>query len=299
MIRCLTPKIGLGTVQFGQPYGISNSQGQTPIEEVKKILSFATKHAMSVLDTAAVYGESETILGQLLPNQHTFDIVTKVPALGVSSITERESEKVRESFFTSLRRLKQPSIYGLLMHDANDFLASNGQLLMGALLALKEEGLVKKIGVSVYTPEQVDRIVSRYPIDLIQLPLNVFDQRFLLNGQLRGLKKQGVEIHARSIFLQGLLLMESEYVPTALMALFKECIERYHAFRKGRGLTLLQSALNFVMGVKEVDHVIVGVNHLAQLQEICQHVPVSSVNDYRSYAVEDERLINPSLWKAW
>lgn len=286
-------KIGIGTVQFGLDYGVSNKEGKTPPEEVAKILDIASKSGIRVIDTAALYGSSEEVLGGALSAGHKMDIVTKTIRFNKNEITPGDAVALEAAFIVSLSRLRAKSVYGLLLHDANDLLAKNGQLLMEKMLDLKGRGLVKKIGVSVYTGEQIDRALES-PLDLVQLPVSVFDQRLIFSGHLSRLKKAGVEVHGRSVFLQGLLLMEPSELP-AFFAPVKERLESYHEFIGRQTVSPVHAAIGFVMGLDEVDTVVCGVNNHRQLLEILKARPLLPA-DFNRFAITDETMLNPVNW---
>lgn len=288
-------KLGIGTVQFGLDYGISNKEGRTPENEVVEILRTAPQYGISVIDTAALYGTSEEVLGRTLPTDHKFEIITKTPGFSKKEIAKDNISFLEETFYESLKRLNQRSIYGLLVHNADDILTKNGYLLVDKMNKLKEEGLVKKIGVSVYTAEQINRILERYQIDLIQLPVNVLDQRLILSGHLLELKKAKVEVHARSIFLQGLLLLNPEELSNYFDSI-KTHLNGYHEFIKQQGLSPVQAAIGFVMGLKDVDAVIFGVNNLQQLKEVCTNMGPLPSEYFSHFGITDEFVLNPVHW---
>jgi aryl-alcohol dehydrogenase-like predicted oxidoreductase len=290
-------KLGLGTVQFGLDYGISNQAGRTPPEEVRKILEVAAENGIRVLDTAALYGTSEEVLGQSLPPDHAFDIVTKTPVFSDGCLSSDDARRLEETFQQSLSKMRQPGVYGLLMHNADNLLAKNGELLMGKMLDLKQRGLVKKVGASVYAGEQIDRLLQSYQLDLVQLPVNVLDQRLLAGGQLARLKRAGVEIHARSAFLQGLLLMEPDSLPTYFESA-KAHLKSYRAYLREHGISPLQAALGFVVGLKEVDVVLCGINNHQQLEElIALAQPLPGFDRLMDFAIDDPAILNPSRWQ--
>lgn len=289
-------KIGLGTVQFGIDYGISNQDGKTTLDEIERILDVATDNGLSVIDTAAMYGTSEEALGKTLSESHRFKIVTKTPIFTASPIASDDVQRLEDSFFQSLQKMKRASIYGLLIHNAEDLLNENGHLLFAKMSELKQKGLVEKVGVSVYTALQIDDILEKFQIDIIQLPINVLDQRLLISGHLSELKKRGVEIHARSVFLQGLLLMSSETLPPFFDSV-REHLKNYHRTIHKHGLTPVRAALGFLISIPDIDFIICGVNNHSQLKEICaEAVPVGSM-DFSSFALSDETILNPSNWR--
>jgi aryl-alcohol dehydrogenase-like predicted oxidoreductase len=291
-------KLGLGTVQFGLDYGISNAAGVTISEDVEIILELAQRKGITLLDTAPVYGKSEEILGNNLSDKHNFCIATKTPSYRKIKIDKADGQYLKETFQISLSRLKQSSLYCLLVHHAEDLLSPNGNILWEAMEELKTAGLVKKIGVSVYSPEQIEKILAQYLPDVIQAPVNVLDQRLIKTGCLKQLKKQGIEVHSRSVFLQGLLLMPTTNLPTHFDP-FRPLLESYHKTLQEYGISLLSAALGFVYGLPDIDHVLVGINNKRHLEEIIEAVnTLNSLKqiDFSKYTVTDELMINPSLW---
>lgn len=290
--------LGLGTVQFGCDYGIANRSGQVSYEEVERILGRAATLGIKVLDTAALYGLSEETLGTVLGPEHPFQIVTKTCKLAADSVTDNETVQLVRTFERSLKRMNQNSVYGLLIHDANDLLKPGGGKLVETLNQLKSDGRVTKIGVSVYTPEQIDKLLAMFTPDLIQVPLNVFDQRLVSGGHLERLRRGGVEIHVRSVFLQGLLLMP----PGTVDAYFEPMRARlvnFHNDMTAIGSTPLQGALQFALSRTEVDTVLVGVCSRSELEEIRSAAihPTSTEMDFSRWAVNDPRFVDPSQWR--
>src|SRR5690606_38310207 len=172
----LPTRIGLGTVQLGKDYGVTNHAGRPSLEEAAQIVQVAAGHGVKVIDTAAVYGKSERVLGQILRGSQDFRIVTKIPPLRERAITSRQIDLVKSAFERSLHRLDVGKVYGLLVHNPDDLLADGGDWLWEVLCELQEAGRVEKIGVSVYGEAQLEPILDEFEIDLVQLPLNVLDQ---------------------------------------------------------------------------------------------------------------------------
>jgi len=188
----------LGTVQFGLPYGITNVNGQVDKNEAKKILNFAKKVGINTLDTAISYGNSENTLGEI--GVKGFKIITKT-----SPLRNNVSEVIK-NFHQSLNKLGVKQVEGLLIHNFQDTKEKMFNVLLNELNNFKKAGLIRKIGFSTYNPEEIDFLLSNYEFDLIQVPFNVFDTRLIEGGQLNALKNRNIEVHARSIFLQGVLL---------------------------------------------------------------------------------------------
>lgn len=290
-------KLGLGTVQFGLDYGVSNKAGRTTLQEARSIVNAAAEAGVRVLDTARVYGESEEVLGRVLPRRHAFDIVTKLPTLLSPDGQRFDAAGADRLLADSLERLRQPAVYGLLLHRAGDLLSPAGDAVMAWLLRCKALGKVRKVGVSVYAEDDIAGLIARYPLDLVQAPVNVFDQRLLRGGALRACKERGVEVHARSVFLQGLLLMDREDVPDYFKP-YENHLETYRLFLDRTGMSPVEAALSYVDGIEEVDAFVCGVNDRRQLLQLIASLPDGRRDlDYAPYAASDPALLNPANWK--
>jgi aryl-alcohol dehydrogenase-like predicted oxidoreductase len=286
----LAPRIGLGTVQFGTDYGISNTAGQVPAAEVSAILAAAQEAGIRVLDTAASYGSAEEVLGRALRPDHRFDIVTKTLPLadGLEAVENRARR--------SLKLLGHQPAEAILVHAAKDLAGPDGPRLWALLQRLRDEGLFKRIGISTYFADGPLELARRYRPDIVQIPFSILDQRLKQNGELARLKDLGTEIHVRSIFLQGLLLMD----PTRLPARLTHSGPALAAIRSGieqAGLTPLSAAIGFVLTQEEVDIAIVGVTSRDELSEI---VIASGAKlpefDWPACAIDDPVTLTPSLW---
>jgi aryl-alcohol dehydrogenase-like predicted oxidoreductase len=292
-------KLGLGTVQFGMAYGVSNSRGQVPEPEAAEMLDLAAKSGVRVLDTAQAYGDSEAVLGRILSAKHDFHIVTKI-APGASRTAAQSAQSLRTGFRRSLERLRQNSVYALLCHDSSQLLGIGGQALWREMTALRDEGRVRKIGVSVYTRDEITQLLAAFEIEIIQLPFNLLDQRLLKSGVLQDLKRRGIEIHARSTFLQGLLLSDPRDLD-ACFAPLRGHLAGMAAMLRGHDLTALSGALACSLQREEIDTVLVGITSPMELSEIfaaMAALPTGEI-DFSPCALDDERFLNPSYWNSF
>ncbi len=288
--------MGLGTAQFGMDYGISNRSGQNSLDEVRQILEEAQTLGINMLDTSPNYGNSEEVLGQCLSDNNDFNIITKTPVFDEKIITQKSGDILAEYCECSLEQLGCNTLYGLLVHHAENLLSPGGEYLAKSLMELKSRGLVTKIGVSVYNSNQIDSVLNIFKPDIIQLPINLFDQRLINSGHLRKLKKQNIEIHARSIFLQGLLLMEHEKLPDFFEPI-KNNLVGYFGFLKENKISPQTAALNFVKNIEEIDYIILGVNSVNHLRENMVAYQKEADIDCSEFAISDEKFINPALWE--
>jgi aryl-alcohol dehydrogenase-like predicted oxidoreductase len=294
----MAAKLGLGTAQFGMDYGISNQAGQCPPEEARRILALAAVRGVQLIDTAPSYGNSEAVLGSNLPRSHDFDVVTKTPVFTGSEFGAAECVALRESMARTLSRLGLPFVYGFLVHHAEELLAARGEVLFNEMMALKEQGLARKIGVSVYTADQIERLCNRYPIDLIQVPVSIFDQRLVSGGYLRELQASGIEVHVRSVFLQGLVLMRPELAPAHFDAI-RPLLRDFHAAAQACDTTPMGLALHYIRQVESIDGMVIGVcsaSELGQILDILDDEPGLDFN-FERFAINDDQMINPANWR--
>jgi aryl-alcohol dehydrogenase-like predicted oxidoreductase len=285
-----TSKLALGTAQFGLDYGVTNHSGQTSQNDVSKILRLAQELGIGVLDTAAAYGEAERVLGSHETSK--FRVVTKI------SLPPRAAELseswVVEQVEESLLRLRRPSLSAVLIHAPENLRGPHGARLISGLIKARESGLTEKVGVSIYEPRDLGWIFELLDPEIVQAPLNVFDRRLVSSGWLKRLSGRGVEVHVRSVFLQGSLLAEIKALPEFLMPWANE----FYSFRKWadhQGLSPIEAALGFPLSFNGVDKIVVGVTSAQQLEEAV-FASTASVIEYPTFSLEDSHLINPVNW---
>ena len=278
-------KLALGTVQFGLDYGVTNQSGKVEESKIEGILGFAKSNGIDILDTASGYGNSEQVLGGV--GVDGYQIITKTASLKYGV------DEVIKGFYQSLKYLNQKSVDGLLIHDINEVNDKEFDDLFERLHELKRQGLINKIGFSTYTPKQVNFLLENFDFDIIQLPFNVFDTRLAEGGQLQALKKKKIEIHARSVFLQGILLDFNNL--SSYFSTWRGQFDKYQEVVEKSGMSLLEYALNFALNTQEIGKVLVGVNSEQQLREIFQSAQKEGKSS--AYPINDVNLLNPSLWK--
>ena len=285
-------RLALGTAQFGMNYGIANQSGQVMPDVARSIVELSRSSGFDTLDTAMSYGDSEQRLGQI--GVKDWRIVSKLPAVpaGCSDIPQWAAAAVDKS----LQRLKTDKLYGLLLHRPQQLMEREGDQLYLALQGLKRDGRIQKIGVSIYDPSELTGILDRYRIDLVQAPFNVLDRRMIETGWLQRLSDQDTELHVRSVFLQGLLLMKPGDRPlkfsrwSALWARWDEWLAQC-------GLTPLQACLRYALSFQQIGKVIVGVDSPRQLDEIIKASvgPLPRVPD--EISTNEVNLLSPTNWK--
>lgn len=297
-----TNKLVLGTAQLGLNYGIANKSGKPAENKVFEIMKYAVENGMSYFDTAYNYGNSEIVIGKFLniygAYKNKIKIITKMVSLKEEKLDEKN---INNLFFESLHRLGQDSIYCYMVHDFND-IKNNCDEIAHSFTKLKKEGYIKKVGVSVYDEFQIDYLLKNFEFDVIQLPINVFDQRLLENGSLIKLKKKHIEIYARSVFLQGLIFLTYNTLPLSLKKV-NNYIEKLNAISLKYNLTKEGIALLFIDSINEIDKIVIGVEKIGQLQRNVKILTksesfnkIKTLINFEDYFINDLNVIDPRRW---
>lgn len=289
-------KLGLGTVEFADKSG--KHAFQVPAEEVRRILGQAEKAGIVILDIASNAGNSEAVIGACLADNSSFKIVTKAPSANADGSPPPSVDQLEQALRNTLAQLDRPRIYGYMMSSRDGMQGQQGERLFRRMETLKDQGLIQKVGVSVSGAEEIDWILSRFKPDIVQLPLNVLDQRLWASGHIGQLKKKGIEIHARDIFLQGVLL-DPLHLHPGFWPLQKQ-MAQYHDFLIHEGLTPLEGALNFVTSIPEVDCALVGVQSLGQLGEMVDAMTSGlAPDDFAPFACREKHFLDPLQWNLY
>lgn len=281
-------KVTLGTVQFGIQYGISNTHGVPSDSELKSIFSVANELGIQQLDTAKAYGTAEERIGEWSDNK--FKIITKFPKVD-------SNEMLEEALSESLLKLKVDSIYGYLAHNA-DVLIEHPELWK-TLLEAKRLGKIKKIGYSLYTPEQLETLLEMNCVpDLVQLPYSILDRKF--EEQLQVLKEIGVEVHVRSVFLQGLYFLNPNQLPEKLQPLQSSLLE-INDLCIQNNVSVAAAAINYVISNPNIDQLVIGVETATQLRENIELITSwksspELFSRVEAIKIKDKSLLNPVNW---
>ncbi len=284
-------KLALGTAQFGMPYGVANRSGRIATDEARRIIAAACEAGVDLLDTAIAYGDSQTVLGRI--GMSGWKVVSKLPGLpqGCDDVRAWAEGLVRES----LQQLGVERLYGLLLHRSSDLLGARGAVLSEALRQLKQAGQVEKIGVSIYAPGDLEALMVHLSPDLVQAPFNVFDRRLYESGWLQRLHDAGTEVHVRSVFLQGVLLMDAHDRPPRFAA-WNPLWERWSAWLQDNALPAVDACLGFVSAFPQVQRVVVGVDSLEHFQGLVRAATSRVSQPPADLHCSDLSLIDPSRW---
>lgn len=280
----------LGTAQFGSKYGINNFKGKPLKKEIFDILDNAFEQNVVSLDTANIYGNSIELIGSYhRQRNHLFKILNKFQNI--------PRGKLSEHIMSSLNKLQIPSFEVCSFHSFDEYL--HKPYLKDELLSLKNIGLINKIGISIYTNSELQKVSLDKDIEVIQLPYNLLD-----NQNMRGLyiveaKQNNKEIHIRSAFLQGLFFMEENLIPQKLISLIPY-IHKIRTFCENESISMYTLALSYAFYNKQIDQIVIGVNSKYQLFDDLKPLKyLKNAVDYinQNINVEETDLLLPTNWK--
>ncbi len=275
------------------PYGIANRGGRIPRADAIAILDLARSRGVATLDTAIAYGQAEQELGEI--GVAGWQVISKLPAVPQSC--SNVAAWVRQSVQGSLARLRIPRLHGLLLHRPQQLLESQGRELYRALIELKNAGMTEKIGVSIYDPDILGQLGESYTSDIVQAPFSIVDRRLASSGWLDKLGAAGTEVHVRSIFLQGLLLMKRGERP-AKFAPWQALWDKWDDWLEREGSSALQSCLQFVRSQPGIERIVVGIDNIGQLEQILRCLAHPAPIRPAEVACQDLDLIDPSRWSS-
>ncbi len=285
--------ICIGTATFGLDYGITNQQGKLPQKDIEKILARALECGICEIDTAQAYGDAEERLGQI--GVKNFRVTTKTAPPGYN--IQLGKWNISRSLDLSLSRLKVESCHGFLLHDTGPLHNDGAEQIAKELHQLKSEKRVSRIGFSSYDPTEAELLCERYDFDMVQLPFNLLDQRAGESGALARLKKRGVSVSVRSVFLQGLLLSPpSTSQNNANLPL--EAVEEFHQRCQKRNVTPLGAALGFVLQEKDISSIVLGCASLKEWEEILFVLKQPRVTISWSPQTDlQKKMLDPRRWQ--
>ena len=284
-------RIVLGGAQLGLPYGILNGGETLSREEVARILNTAVDHGINSIDTAIAYGQSESIIGETSLNR--FKIISKLPPLPVD--LSNVSGWVHSQVQGSLSRLKCTSLDALLLHRPQDLTGAQGAELYAALGSLMAEKLIRRFGVSIYSPDDLEGIIGTFDIHVVQAPLNVFDRRIL--GVTDQLSALNIEVHVRSVFLQGVLIANPKNRPQRFEP-WSEHFALFDEWVRSSGVSAMACCMGFALQQPGIAKLVIGTTSAESLDEIMNSIPNSVLEVPTHLQSSAEQLIDPRFWNA-
>lgn len=288
-------KIGLGTAQFGLDYGITNRSGEVSDIDLKMILDQSKLVGIDVLDTAQAYGDAEMRIGKYLQKSPgSYQIISK---MSLPADTTLDETIIKNTLQNSLQNLGVDELYGMLAHNIKDLVGVYGEIYWNVLKEFKAKGKFTKIGVSVYNAEEIDLVLDCFDIDLIQLPVNIADQRLIKSGHLSELKNRNIEIHVRSIFLQGILLADQKSFSGQWKSIkpFLDILDEIAGEHKVSRQAII---LSQTWKPDLIDKLIVGVSCQSDFKGLIHAIEESSrIQDLKINPPPiDDRLLDPRKW---
>ena len=286
-------KLILGTVQMGLDYGINNNSGKISFDNSCAILSKAFELGIDTLDSAESYGKAHQVIGDFhrLNPAIKFNIVTKIPH---DAVVDKIEDKIR----TYIDDLNVKHLEVLMFHSFDSY--ENNRKIIEVLKDLKKQGIIKNIGVSVYTNSQIETILADDEITVVQMPFNLLDNELIRGDLMTKLKEKGKIVYTRSAFLQGLFFKDrsddnaiSQKLSNELIAIKNIAIEE--------NTSISNLALSYCLSQKNIDQVLIGVDSVGQLIEnlkaLNYKIEPKVITKIKAIKVTDLDLLNPSLWK--
>ncbi len=288
----------IGTAQFGMPYGIANSKGQPDHKEIEKIVRHSLENNIKYFDTAQSYGTSETMLGKAInnfPDKQNIRIISKLSP----EIHNGSFDKIIESVNASIKKLKVKSLFGFLAHRPETIFS---QPFNKAIKSLKGAGLVKKTGASVYSPEEAMRVIKQPEVEILQIPFNILDRRWIDEGIFELAHENNVQLFFRSIFLQGLIFLNEIDLTKRKMDWAIPYLNKFKKLVNNTPFSPIELAFGVLTIVPGDIVIIMGLDCLKQLKQNMRIINRSAINKkisddwWSNLPSFPEKLLNPSLW---
>lgn len=282
-------KIIIGTANFVKGYGINNSKGLN-LEQINNLNKFTSKNFIKEIDTAFSYKGVEKLIGK--SKFKNYKIYTKIPEIKLSQFHKKFVSRIVNK---SLQRLGKRKLYGVFFHGAKNLMSIKGDKFYKDLLIFKKRRIIKKIGVSVYSPTELKSVIKKYKFDMVQIPINIFDRRFLKKNFLKKIKDKSIEIHARSVFMQGILLQNNNN-RNNFFKNWKKLFLKWDNWNNNCQSKKVETCLNFFKNLKYIDKLVVGVSSIQEIQEIINVLKNNKKSFPRKIFSYSKKLLEPRLW---
>jgi aryl-alcohol dehydrogenase-like predicted oxidoreductase len=281
-------KLSLGTAQFGLNYGLNKKK--VNIKNIKEIIKSLNKIKIKKIDTAILYGESEKILGKFFLKN--WKVTTKIPEYKISF--GNPEKWTRCQIKKSLNFLKIKRLYGVLFHNPDDLFNDNGKRIYNELQRLKKKGFIRKIGISIYNYNKLNKIIKLFKIDIVQAPFNIIDRRLLKSSLMKLQKKKKIELQVRSIFLQGLLLQNLKYQNKKFIS-YRNIWNYLHNWLSENRYDIIDVCINDCLKYN-FNTIVIGFENVNQLKRIINYKKIHKLRLSNNFLSNDINLINPAKW---
>lgn len=286
-------KIIIGTAQFGLNYGVANTLGKAKISNIKKILKFSKKKNVNFIDTAQAYGDCEERLGKI--GLKGFNVLVKLP---VSKPNNDIDTWLKDCVKSSFTKMKIKKAHTLLVHNTKYLLSKKySKDYAKTLYSLKKQKKFSNIGVSVYSLNELKKILKIIKVDTVLMSFNIFDQRVLQKDFCNLKKKHKFKLYTRSTFLQGLLLMPKKRLPQKFKK-WSKLFNKWYVDIKNNKCSSYEIALNFALNQKIIDKVLIGVESFSQFKKIFYSIKKINFNFIEFKQNKNIKLINPAKWNS-
>lgn len=285
-------KIVLGSAQFGIDYGI-NRFGEINQDKVHEILDSAYSNGIKLIDTAESYGNAIQIIGDFIKHypKKNFNIISKIKVNDVLKL-----DNLKYHIEKNLEILNKNYLYGYMFHSYKDFM--NNKHLYEELKKIQQEGLIKKIGISLYENHQIEDIINNYNYDLIQVPFSLIDNETRKKNLLRKAKSKSIEVHARSLFLQGLFFNNMKSENEIIKPLYNY-INKLKDICENNGSNIETIALHYPLKMNFIDKVVIGVHDIKQLKKNINSIKLNIKvpnSEIEKINVIEKELLKPYNW---
>lgn len=282
----------IGSAQLGMKYGIN--QKKIPLSHLNKIYAKCKKNRINLIDTAQNYGESEKLIGKSKLNRLKIITKIKIP----KKISNKKLTNFLENYFEKTKlKLNVKQIHAILIHDISVLNIKNKDQILEYFHELKKKKLIKYFGVSVYSPKDVLNLLKFFKPDIIQLPLNIIDHRFLDNDFLRKLKKKNILLASRSSFLQGFLIQEMNNAYNFKLKKFYPVVKKIEEWCIKKKISRLDACIHFIKKVKMIDYMIIGFDRVSHLNKIIKSFKKKQIKIPNRFRIDNNNLIDPRKWK--
>ena len=285
----------LGTAQWSGDYGVVREINSFNQKQAQKIISTAREVGIDKIDTAAGYGAGsvEKLLGA--SSAQNMQLISKLPMLLEPKLDIKKW--ARDSVSIMLQRLKQHQLNTLLLHNPEDILSEDGPSILSELLSMKSDGLISKLGISVYNPSQANNLLELCDFDCIQIPYSVFDQRPTYNNWLDQMNDRGIDVHLRSVFLQGLLARDKEEIPSYFIENWGNLFTKWWDYCDMVHASPKEVAITFARQEFRAQGVVVGFENAQQLKQVASIDLEINSEDLKEFSCSDNLLIEPFRWR--
>ena len=294
----MRPSISLGSAQFGLDYGITNSGGKVSHVTVSEVLEAAHKYGIKYIDTAQVYGDAQKVIGNSHGQADNFKITSKLSPQKFNTFSSKHYHIWDNEFHETLSQLRVASLDAYLVHDVRDLSKNGSTHLIDWLLSLKCQGLVNRLGVSIYDIHDLVGVPNGL-LDVIQVPFSLYDQRFFEESAKAKIAINDSHIQARSIYLQGILLASSAEWPSWVSNDAITTHRRLENFAQEMHLTLLQLTVDFIKSRDDLDSFVVGICSIEQLDELMlaySKPQILTSSEWKQWHLNFDPIIDPRYW---